>query len=178
MRNRLAQEAEQPRAMAPLDRALFLLPSTIRPEPGKLSIRISASLRMLSHAAPNRGWPRWTPRISTARFMSLIRSIRRGSTARMPRRFAWKACLPAAQANATSSTHNSIGHWQVITVASSVAESHPIAASTASWIEETASAWPRAKAIRSSLISSTSDTRRRKWATALASKSIRCMRGV
>src|SRR4051812_20792350 len=47
-----------------------------------------------------------------------------------------------------------------------------IAASTASWIEATAPEWPRAKAIRSWLASSTAATRARRFATARSSKLI------
>ena len=64
------------------------------------------------------------------------------------------------------------GHSCVTTWSKASMLSASIAASTASWIEETAPEWPRAKAMRSWLASSTAPSRSRSRATARSSKGI------
>src|SRR5689334_8082573 len=74
--------------------------------------------------------------------------------------------------SATESIPRIRGHSWVTTWNRPSIPSASIAASTAAWIEATAPEWPRAKAIKSWLASSTAPSRSRRCATARSSKGI------
>jgi hypothetical protein len=100
--------------------------------------------------------------ISTPSTCPMARRRILGSTTCTPDPSARKPRLPTISDSATASMPRISGHSCVTTWSSPSTPSASIAASTAEWIEATAPECPRAKAIRSSLASSTAPSRSRK----------------